>query len=523
MVIRIEDGNVSVHFKKSIELISLHPRTMIRNFILNHEKAVQRFLEMLPAIVSWTLITFPVWGAFVFPIGVAYFVLLFNVLWFYKSTSIAVTAIISHIKITAALKVNWLKMAQKFPKVKEVKHIIIIPTYKEPLHTLERTLDALKNQTFPTQQITAVIAFEAREPESTRRKKQAALIKKFGKHLDLMFTVHVLAPGEVVGKSSNERHAGIEAKKRLVDEQKHDMDFITVTSCDADHVYHPQHFAYLTYEFLDNPYRYNRFWQPGVMFYNNFWKLPALTRVANTFATIWNTALLSRADRLLSCQNYSTSLKLLHKVGYWDADVIPEDYRIFFKSYFKLKGKLEVEPLYIPLYADAAESVGWWSTLINQYEQYKRWAWGVSDDPYIIKNYFLSDDVPFADKTVRVLRIIEDHFLWPVNWFIVTLGVTIPSIVNPNFSRMALGHMLPKFSSLILTICLAFLVVIILIDAKQRPAPPDGIGKWRSWLIPFEFILMPLVGFFFTALPGLDAHTRLLLGKYLEYRVTEKV
>ena len=34
---------------------------------------------------------------------------------------------------------------------------------------------------------------------------------------------------------------------------------------------------------------------------------------------------------------------------------------------------------------------------------------------------------------------------------------------------------------------------------------------------------MPLVGFFFTALPGIDAHTRLMLGKYIEYKVTEKV
>jgi hypothetical protein len=34
---------------------------------------------------------------------------------------------------------------------------------------------------------------------------------------------------------------------------------------------------------------------------------------------------------------------------------------------------------------------------------------------------------------------------------------------------------------------------------------------------------MPIVGFFFGALPGLDAHTRLMLGKYLEYRITEKV
>jgi hypothetical protein len=42
-------------------------------------------------------------------------------------------------------------------------------------------------------------------------------------------------------------------------------------------------------------------------------------------------------------------------------------------------------------------------------------------------------------------------------------------------------------------------------------------------LSPLEFFLMPIAGFFFSALPGLDAHTRLMLGKYIEYRVTEKV
>ncbi len=483
-----------------------------------------RLLEILPGFVSWNLILFPIWGAFVFPIGVAYFVLLFNVFWFYKSTAIAIFATISFFRIQAAQIYDWMSEIKKIKNWQQVRHMVIIPTYKEPLHTLERTLQALVKQTFPSKKITAVIAFEAREDLQARTQKQRELSKQFGDDLDLMFTVHTLKPGEVVGKSSNERHAGIEAKKILVDKQKHPIEWITVTSCDADHVYHPNHFAYLTHSFLTEKHRYNCFWQPAVMFYNNFWRLPALTRVANTFATIWNTALLSRTDRLLSCQNYSTSLKLLHEVDYWDPDVIPEDYRIFFKAYFKLQGKLEVVPLYIPLYADAAESVGWWRTLVNQYEQYKRWAWGVSDDPYIIRNYFFHKNIPLADKSVRVLRLIEDHFLWPVNWFIVTLGVTIPSIVNPNFSRTAIGYSLPQISSAILTICLLFLVVIIVIDAKQRPPAPKGEVSWfRKFMIPFEFILMPIVGFFFTALPGLDAHTRLMLGKYLEYRVTEKV
>ena len=57
-------------------------------------------------------------------------------------------------------------------------------------------------------------------------------------------------------------------------------------------------------------------------------------------------------------------------------------------------------------------------------------------------------------------------------------------------------------ASAILTLSLVSLLVIMVVDFKARPK---------------------VVGFFFAAIPGIDAHTRLMLGKYLEYRVTEKV
>jgi hypothetical protein len=70
---------------------------------------------------------------------------------------------------------------------------------------------------------------------------------------------------------------------------------------------------------------------------------------------------------------------------------------------------------------------------------------------------------------------------------------------------------------------LGFLVIMLILDHIYKPARPEKVSLFRSILMPFEFILMPVAGFFFGALPGLDAHTRLMLGKYLEYRVTEKV
>ena len=66
---------------------------------------------------------------------------------------------------------------------------------------------------------------------------------------------------------------------------------------------------------------------------------------------------------------------------------------------------------------------------------------------------------------------------------------------------------------------------MIVLNFKLRPRK-EGTSKFSFFRMIFEtleFATLPVVGFFFTALPGIDAHTRLMLGKYIEYKVTEKV
>ncbi len=496
----------------------------MRNFVEKHDKQILRLLEILPGFVSWNLILLPYWGIFVIPTFVAYFVLFFNIYWFYQSLQIAITSIISHTRIQASKIYDWMGDVKDFQDWKKIKHVVIIPTYKEPFHILDRTFTSLAAQTLPTEQIIPVLAMENNEPEKDREEKWKALKEKYGNTFKNMFmTVHTLVPGEVVGKASNEKHAATWVKENYIDKNKLDINYFVVSSCDADHKYHPQHFACLTYKFLDNPHRYKTFWQPAVMFYNNIWEVPAITRVPNTLTSIYNLSQLPRKDKLINTANYALSFTLLDKTGYWDADKIPEDWGLFFKSFYKNGGGIEVEPIYLPLMADAPESNSFWKTIKNQYQQQQRWAWGVSDDPWVIKSYFLTRNIPFWDKTTRLFQLIWSHFLWPVNWFIISIGLTVPTLLNPAFGRTALGYTVPKLSSFILTIALGFLVVMIVIDNIQKPKRPKEFSLFRLILTPFEFILMPIAGFLFNALPGIDAHTRLMLGKYIEYKVTEKV
>ncbi|MCX6817000.1 MAG: glycosyltransferase family 2 protein [Candidatus Beckwithbacteria bacterium] len=495
----------------------------MRGWLVNHEKKVLRALEMMPGLISWSLIIFPIWGAFLVPTLVAYYIIAFDVYWLYRSIWTAMMSLLAHFRLKAAQEFDWLKETKSFLDWRKVHHIVVIPTYKEPGHILERTLTALAKQTYPRENLTVVMAFEEREGEEARQKAKH-LQRTYGKEFgNFLITFHPDIRGEVKGKSSNTAWGAKIAKKMLVDKQKADIDYVTITSNDADVILHRQYFAYLTFKFLDDPRRYQKIWQSAIQFYNNIWRLPAITRAYNRVSSVVQTGVLMRRDRLMNFSTYSISLKLVDKVGYWDVDVIPEDYRMFFKIFYAIRGKVEVDPIFLPSFCDAAESTSWWKTMVNQYEQVKRWSWGVSDDAYIIYKWLTVPKMPFWEKTIRSLYVIKDHILWPVNWFAITLGANIPPLLNKEFGRTIIGKTLPQVSSGILTLSLVAFAAIFFVDWQEKPKAPKELALWKKIFSPLEFVLLPVVGFFFTALPGLDAHTRLLLGRYLEYRVTEKV
>ncbi len=486
--------------------------SFLKRYFLRHPVKTKRFFELMPGTISWFLILFPVWGSLVIPEVVATYIIAFTVYWLYRSISVALFALSGHFKIEASKKFDWMGDVAIFPDWKRVQHAVIIPTYKEPLAMLVRTISSIKDQTFLLSNVHIVVSFEEREGQDARDKSRE-LLHAFGETFGtFQTTFHPDVPHEVKGKSSNTSWAARTLIEQLVQQHKLDPLYTTITSLDADAMLHPNFFACLTYKFLDSPHRYERFWQPAILFYNNIWRIPAPVRALVTVSTAVHLYMMGRKDKLINFSTYSTSLELVRSIGYWDRDVIPEDYRVFFKAFFAKKGRVEVEPIWLPVKSDAAESTSYWKTMLNLYEQVKRWAWGAADDQYIIRQAVLADDIPLLQKTMRVFHVLEDHILWPVNWFAITIGAFIPPLVNPNFARTTLGKTLPQVSSGILTVSLLAIIVVLFIDARQRPERPANVSRFRRLLQPFELLLLPIIGFFFNALPGLDAHTRLMLG-----------
>ena len=481
----------------------------------------RRSLELIPGFLVWTIILFPIWGSFVVPTTVAYFILFFDIFFFYKSFSLAIMSIVASRKIKRIERQNWYEKVRYLKNVKKVNHVLIIPNFKEKTEKIRLTLQALARQSYPPSHLHVVLAMELREKEA--RERAEILIKEFKSVFGSIFaTYHPDVPNEVKGKSSNQAYAGRQAYHNLFEKGNLDINFATVSSVDADSIFHKEFFAHLTYRFLTDQKRYNKFWQSATVYHNNIWQVPAPIRIISFFGSLWRTALLVQGDRLITNATYSLSFKLLKEIDFWDVDVIPEDYRILFKAFFRLKGNVWVEPVFIKTSMDAPLSIGYINSLKNKYHQERRWAWGVSDDPLFIKWWLTIPGVPFWRKTSLLYHVLLDHILWPTNWFIVTIAANIMAILNPVYSRTSLGYYLPHLAGILLNLCLVALVIMLYIDYKNRPGNVN-LPFHRKLLFPLEFILMPVVGFFLSALPALISHTQLMLGKRLEYKVTEKV
>lgn len=499
----------------------------VTDFIRFHPIRTQRGLEILTGLVPWTLILTLFIGSFFIPEVIAYAVITFNIYWLYRSVTMSINAISGYLNIKATEKTDWMdKLKSDGDTAGEwdkYYHVILICNVKEKLETLRRTLDSLSNQTLPKKQIIVVLAMEKREEEAPE--KSELLTSEYKDKFGLMIsTFHPLIAGETMGKHSNEAYAAKEVKRILIDQRGLPIEKITITTSDADSVFPSQYLALLTYKFIKTPERYFKFFQAPQFPFNNIDKVTPPVRIAELASGISQISGLKKyTKRYFVVSTYTTSLVLLDKIGYWDLDAIPEDWHINLKAYFALNGKVDVVPLFLVVSIDAAQSTTAWKTIVNRYKQVQRQAWGATDVPYVIKQFFLHPEIPFWDKLTKVTFVFESHLLWSVNWFILTIGANVPTFLNPNFARTSLGYNLSRMSALILTLCLVGLLTIIVINTLLDPMKQK---KARALLHPFtylQWVWMPIAGFFLNALPGLESQTRLMLGRYIEYRVTEKV
>lgn len=479
--------------------------------------------DIIVPLLTWIIITFPLWMSPFHPALVAYFIIAFDVYFLYKAFKTTYLASLTYKQILQHYNIPFVKMLKELGGGEKLEHFFVVVAYKELLYKLEQTIDAVAHGDYPYHTIHLVLAFEVREPEEERKKKEEAIRAKYGKYFkDIIFTVHTLVAGEIPGKASNQTHA-VKQLSKYIREKEMDPQHCLITISDADSRFPENYFSYLTYEFLkDHGRQYHFYWAP-VLLYNNFWQLPFFGRMQATLSSVLRLAFLSQKDQLIQISSYSTNLWLIEQIGYWDVDIIPEDWHVYMQAFFTFGEKVKTLPLYTIINGDAVYSGNMIKTFFSRYDQEKRWAWGVTDIGYAMKKLFTTPHLPFWPKMKKILFLTETHLLWPSTFFILTVSAWIPPLVNPTFKRTVLGFLLPQLTGFILTLATAMIVVYIYLDIKMRQKLQIQTKILNMPMLLIQWYLLPVVSFVLSSLPALEAHTRLLIGKKITYKVTEKV
>ncbi|MCA9382817.1 hypothetical protein KC909_00465 [Candidatus Dojkabacteria bacterium] len=408
---------------------------------------------------------------------------------------------------------------------KELHHVVMIPHWKEPMNVLRDTLENIKNSNYPTKKISIMLGAEARDPEGIEKSKQ--LQRDFSQHFEnVWINSHELTENEIIGKSSNMASAG-KTVKAEIEKLGWDMKKTIITSCDADSLLPQDYFANVSYFYVtlkDSTYKY---FNSAIMFYANIWKLPFYARVKNSMSSIYNVSKLARQDKFVPFSTYSVSFWMIDQIGYWTPWVTPEDYHLFFKGLFHFPDKVSAVPVFQTIMSDAAEGDTHVDTIKNTYFQERRWSWGVSDDGWLIKQTI---KLLLAGKlTIRaaykVAHVLFDHIIGITMTIVIVIGGNIPLLINQQFAGTVLGDNLPRVSSYMIRLTVYFLIALIMIDSfLLRPKNPDAKKDTviRKLFRALEWFVLPYAGFLLVILPGIEAHTRLLFGKYLEYYLTKK-
>lgn len=524
-----------------------------------------RFWEIIPGVQFWSVFCGAIILSYFRPVWAAVFIVCFDLYWVLKAMNVASHLMSSYKKFQFFVTIDWFDWVEKLSAPKEFLeylenrksnskkfrekkyltqeiirlkkffqthpetpnylnyyHLILIPFVDEAFEVLDSTFQALKQTDFPKEKCILVLASEERAGEEAA--KIAAQVKAKFEHdfYKFFITVHPDGlEGEIKGKSANASYA-VQVMLPELKKLGIGIEQVLVSNFDSDTIVHPQYFARVTYEFLTADKPYQKSFQPIAVYNNNIWDSPALIRVISVSNSFWQFTESSRPDRLRTFSSHTMTLKALTEVGFWKKDIVNEDGYIYWQCYMHYKGDYKVIPLFIPISLDTCLADTTWQTMINQYKQKRRWAYNVEYYPHLLPQ-MLKLKAPLWDKLYKLFQYVEGNFNWATaSIMISTLGWLPLMIGGPEFKDSVEALNLPLFTKTLMNIALFFLIFSVYINMVLLPPRPAKYGKSKSLMMYLQWFLVPLASVIFGSLPAVEAQTRLMLGKYLEFWVTPK-
>ncbi len=496
---------------------------------VSKEYKLHRRLEMIPGLATWITLIGAVTMAFLAPIVAAVLVIFYDFYWLVRTIIISGHSFIAYRRMKKAMRINWFKKCKKVKspdglRLEDIYHLIIIPYYKEGLEILEPSVLSILNSNFPTKKIVLSISAEERAGKAACL-RQEKLKKKYGKHFKAFLTnVHPDKKDEMKVKSCNSNWAA-KAGIKYFKKQRIPVKNVIVSNLDSDTCVSSQYLASATYHFLKSRDRYHESYQPLPMYNNNIWDAIAIVRVISISSSFWHMIESTRPERLVTFSSHSMSLKALIDVGLWQKDVINDDSVIFWQCYILYNGNYRSVPVYLPVSMDATMASNFYKTIVNQYKQKRRWAYGIEHFPRIARAFLKNKKIPWGERVRHLIIMLEGNHSWATSSFLILMLGWLPLIVGgPEFNETVIAHNLPMVTRGILTVSMIGLVSSMFLSFFLLPPKPVQYSRFRYVTMVLQWILVPIIAPLLGSVPAIDSQTRLMFGKYFaNFWVSEKV
>ena len=487
------------------------------------DRRLYRLLEILPGAASWGTLIGVVLLSIYAPFFAAYFVIAFAIYWVLKTAFLSYHLRYNWKRLRHHMKLDWTQLVARF-SYDHLTHVVILPFYKEPAEVVRASIASLAAVNYDKKNLIVVLATEARagaEAQEVAECMKAEWGDVFGKFL---ITVHPAdIPGEVAGKGSNASWAAEVVRTDVLDPHGFRYEHTLVSIFDIDTVVYPDYFNCLVWHFMTAEHPLKSSFQPVPVFNNNIWDTTPFARVVAMSSTFWEMIQQERPERIATFSSHSVSFKALYEVGYWQRNMVSEDSRIFWNLLLANNGDYRVVPLSYPVSMDANAAPSLFATIKNVYLQHRRWTYGVENFAYITYHFTKNKDIKLRRRITIILQQAEGYWslvtnpimLFILGWAPIFLG-------SREFHQTVLSYNLPIMVRDLLIFAMFGLVVSSIISLSLLPPRPKRKHRFVYIVMALQWVLVPVTMIIFSAIPGLDAQTRLMFGKYMGFWITPK-
>lgn len=536
-----------------------------RRDLKGKEKFLERLLEIIPGGLSWSIIIGMTVLSFVKPLLATALIIAFLLYWLLRLVYMNILLLLSYARFNIEKNTNWMKRIEGIdrldsyyenirhrpankswydrtsnsihikqlenlmrsnsapPQSKDIYHVVIIPVIKESREIVEPGIAAIENGSFPVKKILLLIALEELASQTVKQQMYELQEKHKERFWDFLVVLHPAdMPGEARVKGANTTFAARKAADYL---KEKDVPYENViASCfDADTVAVPDYFSCLTYYFMIKPNRLRASFQPIPVYFNNIWDVPAFARIIDVGISFFQLIEATDARKLITFSSHSMSFKALNDIGYWPVDIISDDSAIFWKAFLHYDGDYHTIPIPIAVSMDIVTGRNTRETFANIYKQKRRWAWGVENFPIVFRGFLRPSRISLYQKLIHTVRLLDKSTSWATYSFLLSIISWLPIIfATSQFATTTVYYIAPRIRITIFYLASLGIVTCVLMSLMLLPPEKAKHPLFRRFLHCGEWLLIPVVILVLSALPALDAQTRLMLGKFLEFWVTDK-